>query len=86
MYYSSRILLYSKSITVFYFTQTLLYLQENSVLYILKKNDVSQALKGHFIIDQYFSVLISGSYTGIQEDITLKLQLDNLFSNLKDRV
>ena len=57
MQYTSRILLFSKPIILFYSMQTLFYSQENSVLHILKRNDLSQALKGHLIIDQYLSVL-----------------------------
>ena len=43
--------------------------------------DASQALKDHFIIDQHLSVLIAGSYASIQKYITLKSELDILFSN-----
>ena len=85
MQYSSRILSCSKPI-IFYSTQTLLYSKDNSILHILKRNDVSQALQGHFIIDQYLSVLITGSYTSIQEYIKLKSELDKLFSNLNNGV
>ena len=42
-------------------------------------NDITEALKYHFIIDYYLSVLIPESYTSIQEYITLKSGLDNLF-------
>ena len=72
MKYSFRILLYSKPISIFYSIYTLLYLQENSALRLPKRNNVSQALKVHFIIHQHLSVLIPISYTSIQEYITLK--------------
>ena len=55
-------------------------------LHILKGNTVFQTLKGHFIFDQYLSVLMTESYTSTQEDITRKSELDNLFSNLKNGV
>ena len=71
---------------IFYSIYTLLYSQENSVLHILKRDDESQTLKGHFIIDQYLSVLIPQSYTSIQEYITLNSELGNLFSYLKNGV
>ena len=58
-----------------YSISTLFYSQENSVLPILKKNDVFQALKGHFTIDQYLPVLILKSYTSV------KSELDNSFLN-----
>ena len=45
-----------------------------------------KALKGHFTIDQDLPGLIQESYTSIQEYITLKSKLDNLFLNLKKRV
>ena len=77
---------YSNPIVIFYSTQTLLYLQENSTSHILKRNDLSQALKGHFNIDQYLSVLIPGSYTSIQEYSRLKSELDKLCPNLKNAV
>ena len=51
--------------------------QDNLVLHILERNAVSQALKCHFIIDQYLSVLILESYNSIQEDITLKSELED---------
>ena len=50
------------------------------MLHILERNAVSQALKDHFIIDQYLSVLIQEIYTSIREDISLKPEFDNLFS------
>ena len=86
MKYSSRILLYSKLIIILYSISTLLYSQENSFLPILKKNDVFQALKGHFTIDQYLPVLIPESYTNVQKYNTLKSELDTLFLNWKNRV
>ena len=58
-------------------------------MYILKRKDVPQALKGHFIIDQYLSVWIPGSYTYGQEYIEyirLNSELDKLFSNLKNGI
>ena len=58
----------------------------NSVLPILKRNDISEALKVGFIIDQYLSVLVPESYTNIQQFITLKSKLHNLFSNLKNEL
>ena len=53
------------------------------ILHILKRKDISETQKGHFNIYPYLSVLIPGSYTSIQEYITLKSGLNNLFSNLK---
>ena len=53
---------------------------------ILKRNDISEALKYHFIIEHYLSVLKPESYTSIQEYITLKSGLDDLFLNLKNGV
>ena len=62
-----------------YSLYTLLYSKDNSVLHIIKRNGISQTLKGH----QYLLVSIPESFTGIQEYITQKSELDNLFSNLK---
>ena len=60
MLYSSR-----KPIIVLSSIQALLYSQVNSILHILKMNDVSQTLKCHFIIDEYLLVLIPGSFKSI---------------------
>ena len=46
---------------------------------------MSQALKDHFIFDQYLPVLLPESYTSIQEYDALKSELDNLFPYLKNR-
>ena len=86
MKHSFRILLYYKPTITFYSISTLLCSEENSVLFIFLKNNVSQALKGYFIIDKYLPVLIPESYPSVQEYVTLKSELDNLFSNLKNRV
>ena len=58
-----------------YLLQILLYSQENSVLHILKRNTISQALKGHFIIDQYLSLLMPESRTSILEYFKVKSEL-----------
>ena len=50
------------------------------------KKEKSQTLKDHFIIDKYLFVLIPESYTIIQQCVTMKSNLDNLFSNLKNGV
>ena len=49
------------------------------------KKEKPQTLKDHFIIDKYLSVLIQ-SYAVIQQCVTMKSDLDNLFSNLKNGV
>ena len=58
--------------------------KENSILHLLKGKAVSRALRGHFITDQCLSTLIAEKDTTIQEDITLKSELDNLYSSLKN--
>ena len=58
--------------------------KENSVLHILKGKAVSRALRGHFIIDEWLPTLIAEKYATIQEDITLKSELDNLYSSLQN--
>ena len=52
---------------------------------MLERKASPQALKGHFIIDQYLSVLMPKNYTSIQEDITRKSEIDILFSNKRFR-
>ena len=59
--------------------------KENSVLHILKGKAVSRALRGNFIVDESLPTLIAEKCTTIQEDITLKSELDNLRSSLQNR-
>ena len=58
--------------------------KENSLLNILKGKAVSRVLSAHFIIDQCLSTLMGKKYTTIQEEITLKSELHNLYSSLKN--
>ena len=73
-YYKEHLLMTAFYPWSIYLPRILLYLQENSVLHILKLkwNAVSQTLRGHFSIEQYLPVLIVEKYTRIQENITLK--------------
>ena len=50
--------------------------KENSVLHILKRETVSQALRVHFAINQCLF---------IRQDITLKSELDNVYSSFKNK-
>ena len=56
--------------------------KENSVLHILKGKAESRALRGNFIVDESLPTLIAEKCTTIQEDITLKPELDNFYSSL----
>ena len=58
--------------------------KENSLLHILKRKAVSRVLSVHFIIDQCLSTLMPEKYATIQEDITLKSELDNSHLSLKN--
>ena len=66
---SSRILSYyilNLLITLYlFYIDLIIFTKELNFTY--SRKELSQALKGHFIIHQYLSVLIPGSYTSIQK-------------------